>query len=74
MIVTEKSCPGYIIDEAQRIIQLQPNTTAQFVFTNKKLPTLTLTKLSSDGTPLAGVTYRLAKIEDGSRYLVLTSS
>ncbi len=74
MIVTEKSCPGYIIDEAQRIIQLQPNTTAQFVFTNKKLPTLTLTKLSSDGTPLAGVTYRLAKIEDGSRYLDRTTS
>ena len=28
-----------------------------------------LEKISSDGTPLEGVAFRLAKIEDGSRYL-----
>ena len=33
-VVTEKSCEGYIIDQAQRIIQLDPNEDAQFVFTN----------------------------------------
>lgn len=73
MVVTEKSCPGYVIDDAQRIIQLKPNATARFVFTNRKLPSLTLTKLSSDDTPLAGVGYRLAKIEDGSHYLDRTT-
>ena len=74
VVVTELSCPGYVIDDAQRIIQLDPNEDAEFVFTNSKLPSLTLTKTSSDGTPLAGVTYRLAKIEDGSRYLDRTTS
>ena len=33
-VVTELECPGYIIDEAQRIIQLEANQTARFVFTN----------------------------------------
>ena len=32
-VVTEKSCAGYVIDDAQRIIQLDPNEDAQFVFT-----------------------------------------
>ena len=73
VVVTELSCPGYVIDDAQRIIHLDPNEDAEFVFTNSKLPSLTLTKTSSDGTPLAGVTYRLAKIEDGSRYLDRTT-
>lgn len=49
-------------------------TRRQFVFTNSKLPSLHLYKESADGTPLGGVTYRLAKIEDGSRYLDRTSS
>ena len=71
-VVTELECPGYVIDEPQRIIHLGTNETAQFVFTNSKLPTLTLTKTSSDGTALAGVTYRLAKIEDGGHYLDLS--
>ena len=72
-VVTELECPGYVIDEPQRIIHLGTNETAQFVFTNSKLPTLTLTKTSSDGTALAGVTYRLAKIEDGGHYLDRTT-
>ena len=73
VVVTELSCPGYVIDEAQRIIHLDPNEDAEFVFTNSKLPSLTLTKTSSDGTPLAGVTFRLAKVEDGGHYLDRTT-
>ena len=73
VVVTELSCPGYVIDEAQRIIYLDPNEDAEFVFTNSKLPSLTLTKTSSDGTPLAGVTFRLAKVEDGGHYLDRTT-
>lgn len=73
-VVTELECPGYIVDDAQRIIHLDGGDQAQFVFTNSKLPSLHLYKESSDGTPLGGVTYRLAKIEDGSRYLDRTTS
>ena len=73
-VVTEKSCDGYIIDEAQRIIELRPNEDAQYVFTNHIKPSLQLIKLSSDGSRLAGVTFRIAKIEDGSHYLDRTTS
>ena len=73
-VVTELECPGYIVDDAQRIIHLDGGDQAQFVFTNSKLPSLHLYKESADGTPLGGVTYRLAKIEDGSRYLDRTTS
>lgn len=68
-VVTEKQCEGYVIDDAQRIIQLDGNETAQFVFTNTVKPSMRIVKLSSDGTALPGVTFRIAKIEDGSRYL-----
>ena len=68
-VVTELECPGYMVDDAQRIIHLDGGDQAQFVFTNSKLPSLHLYKESADGTPLGGVTYRLSKIEDGSRYL-----
>ena len=73
-VVTELECPGYIVDDAQRIIHLDGGDQAQFVFTNSKLPSLHLYKESADGAPLGGVTYRLAKIEDGSRYLDRTTS
>ena len=72
-VVTELECPGYVVDDAQRIIHLDGNEQAQFVFTNSKPPSLHLYKESADGTPLGGVTYRLAKIEDGSRYLDRTT-
>lgn len=72
-VVTELECPGYVVDDAQRIIHLDGNEQAQFVFTNSKLPSLHLYKKSADGTPLGGVTYRLARIEDGSRYLDRTT-
>ena len=73
-VVTEKSCDGYIIDETQRIIELKPNEDAQFVFTNHVKPSLQLIKLSSDGSRLAGVTFRIARIEDGSHYLDRTTN
>ena len=69
MVVEALECPGYVIDDYQRIIELKPNENVQFVFTNSKKPDLLLTKTSSDGTPLEGVSFRLAKIEDGSHYL-----
>ena len=56
-VVTEKSCPGYVIDEAQRIIHLDPNEDAQFVFTNSRLPDLLLIKTSADGAPLSDVEF-----------------
>ena len=68
-VVTEKACEGYIIDEAQRIIQLDGNEDAEFVFTNTIRPSIQIVKRSSDGTPLGGVHFRIAKIEDGSHYL-----
>ena len=73
-VVTEKECPGYVIDNAQRIIQLDANETAQFVFTNSIRPSMRLVKLSSDGSPLEGVTFRIAKIEDGTHYLDRTTN
>lgn len=73
-VVTELSCPGYVIDDGQRIIQLDGNEQAQFVFTNSKLPSLYLMKTSADGTALPGVSFRLSKIEDGSRYLDRTTN
>ena len=73
-VVTELECPGFVIDEPQRIIHLDGNETAQFVFTNSKLPSLHLTKISSDGSALAGVTYSLTRIGDGSRYMDQTTS
>ena len=68
-VVTEKACEGYIIDQAQRIIQLDPNEDAQFVFTNTIKPSLQIIKTSSDGSRLKNVTFRIAKIEDGTHYL-----
>ena len=68
-VITEKSCEGYIIDEAQRIIHLDPNENAEHVFTNTIKPTLRIIKLSADGTPLEGVAFRIAYVEDGTRYL-----
>lgn len=38
------------------------------------LPSLCLKKLSADGTPLAGISFRLSKIEDGSYYLDRTTN
>ena len=73
-VVTEKSCEGYIIDQAQRIIQLDPNEDAQFVFTNTIKPSLQIIKTSLDGSRLKNVHFRIAKIEDGTHYLDRTTN
>ena len=73
-VVTEKACEGYIIDQAQRIIQLDPNEDAQFVFTNTIKPSLQIIKTSSDGSRLKNVSFRIAKIEDGTHYLDRTTN
>ena len=72
--VVEVECAGYVIDDAQRIIHLHPNDTAEFVFSNTKKPGFRLVKTSADGSPLDGVTFRIARIEDGSRYLDRTTA
>ena len=73
-VVTEKSCEGYIIDQVQRIIQLDPNEDAQFVFTNTIKPSLQIIKTSSDGSRLKNVSFRIAKIADGTHYLDRTTN
>lgn len=69
--VTELEAPdGYLIDDAQRVIQINGNENAQFVFTNTRMPSIRLVKLDSfSGEGLAGATFRIAKIEDGTHYL-----
>ena len=73
-VVTEKACEGYIIDQAQRIIQLDANEDAQFVFTNTIKPSLQIIKTSSDGSRLKNVHFLIAKIEDGTHYLDRTTN
>ena len=73
-VVTEKACEGYIIDQAQRIIQLDANEDAQFVFTNTIKPSLQIIKTSSNGSRLKNVHFRIAKIEDGTHYLDRTTN
>ena len=73
-VVTEKACEGYIIDQAQRIIQLDANEDAQFAFTNTIKPSLQIIKTSSDGSRLKNVHFRIAKIEDGTHYLDRTTN
>ncbi len=69
--VEELAAPdGYLIDDAQRIIKIEGGEYAQFVFTNTRKPTFRLVKLDSlTGKRLPGATFRIAKVEDGSRYL-----
>lgn len=69
--VTEISAPdSYLIDDASRVIQINGNENAQFVFTNTKKPSLRVVKLdSATSEALPGATFRIAKIENGSHYL-----
>lgn len=69
--VRELEAPdGYLIDNEIRTVQINPDENTNFVFTNTKKPSFTLVKLDSfDSKPLGGVTFRIAKIEDGSHYL-----
>ena len=68
--VTELQAPdGYLIDDATRVIKIEANEQAVFVFTNTRKPSFELVKLDPAGNPVVGATFRIAKIEDGSHYL-----
>ena len=61
---------GYLMDDAVRTIQLNPDETARFVFTNTKKPGLEVLKYDPDNDMyIPGATFRIAKIEDGTHYL-----
>ena len=61
---------GYLIDDAVRVVQINPDEDANFVFTNTRKPALVIVKYDPNtGEYLAGATFRIAKIEDGSHYL-----
>lgn len=64
---------GYLPDDGLRVIQIKAGENARFIFTNSSKPTLNVIKLSAGGSRLAGVTFRIAKIEDGSHYLDRTT-
>lgn len=69
--VKETKAPeGYLIDDGARIIKLNAGEDAQFVFTDTPKPSLTVVKYDPNtGDYLAGATFRIAKVEDGSHYL-----
>jgi len=69
--VEELTAPdGYLIDDAARTIKINGGENAQFVFTDTKKPSLKLVKLDSlTGDRLPGAAFRIARIEDGTRYL-----
>lgn len=70
-IVEEITAPnGYLMDNAQRVIQINAGENARFVFTNMEKPVLSVVKYDAENDRyLAGATFRIAKIEDGSHYL-----
>ena len=69
--VTEIKAPdGYLIDNAERIVKIDGNEYATFVFTNTKKPSIKVVKYDKyNDKYLSGATFRIAKIEDGSNYL-----
>ncbi len=70
-VVEEIIAPdGYLIDDAQRIIQINPGENAQFVFTDTRKPSITVVKYDANlNKKLPGATFRVSNIEDGSHYL-----
>lgn len=64
--VKEISAPsGYLIDESTRIIQINANGNAQFVFTNTAKPTLTVKKLDAiTNDPLANAEFKIYRMSD----------
>jgi len=60
---------GYLVDDAIRIVQINPGENAQFVFTDTCKPTMEMIKYDSqNGTFVPGATIRIAKIEDRTHY------
>ncbi len=65
-----KAPDGYLIDDGTRTIQLDPDENAQFVFTDTRKPSLVVVKYDPQNDKyLAGATFRVAAIKDGSHYL-----
>ena len=61
---------GYLMDDDKRVIQINAGENARFVFTNTEKPVLSVVKYDAENDSyLAGATFRIAKIEDGSHYL-----
>lgn len=69
--VEEITAPaGYLVDEATRVIQINAGENARFMFTDTAKPVLSVVKYDAENNKyLAGATFRIAKIEDGSHYL-----
>lgn len=69
--VEEITAPnGYLMDNAKRVIQINAGENARFVFTNTEKPVLSVVKYDAENDCyLAGATFRIAKIEDGSHYI-----
>lgn len=62
--------PGYLMDDSVRIVPVNPDENASFVFTNTRKPSLVIVKYDPNtGKYLAGATFRIARVEDGSHYL-----
>ena len=65
-----KAPDGYLMDNGSRTIQLKAGENAQFVFTDTRKPSLSVLKYDPiQKKYLAGATFRVAKVEDGSHYL-----
>lgn len=69
--VTEIKAPdGYLIDDAERVVQVNGNEYATFVFTDTKKPSIKIVKYDPvKDLYLPGASFRIAKVEDGSNYL-----
>lgn len=67
--VKEISAPnGYLIDESTRIIQINANENAQFVFTNTAKPTLTVKKLDAiTGDVLKNAEFKIYRMSDDTQ-------
>lgn len=65
-----KAPDGYLIDDGIRTVQINAGENAQFVFTDTPKPGLVVVKYDPQNNKyLAGATFRIAKVEDGSHYL-----
>ena len=61
---------NYIMDSSVRVVQINPDENVSLVYTNTQKPALSVVKLDPQtGKHLAGATFRIAKVEDGTRYL-----
>ena len=66
--VKEISAPnGYLIDESTRIVQINANENAQFVFTNTAKPTLTVKKVDAiTGDVLKNAEFQIYRASDNT--------